>query len=170
MLYLVDGHWGNWSNYETCSKTCGSGTQSRFRTCLYDSVAPHGVACPGVNSQRQTCNSNACPGMYMSEKLFIFTSKIYIVHTRHINPCLSSTQDDQSLHKWKFADGTLRIKSKHIKTLSIETDSSLTFLQIFPLGEFKCMQLLKMIKLWKLSSNAHFCTVCYICVSFLQLW
>ena len=60
---VVDGNWGQWSAWNTCSKTCEQGTQSRTRKC--DSPVPRygGKLCEGKSNQAQVCNKNIpCPG------------------------------------------------------------------------------------------------------------
>jgi len=48
-----------WSSWSTCSKACGGGAQTQTRTVLV--AAAHGGApCPTL-SQRQACNTQACP-------------------------------------------------------------------------------------------------------------
>ena len=56
----IDGSWGAWSAWGTCSVSCGGGTQSRSRLC--DSPAPSGggAACPGSSSENSTCNNQIC--------------------------------------------------------------------------------------------------------------
>jgi len=56
----VNGYFSNWSAWSTCSKTCGSGTQTRSRT--YTPAINGGVdlANRNVLSESQTCNTQAC--------------------------------------------------------------------------------------------------------------
>ncbi|XP_013411289.1 uncharacterized protein LOC106174328 isoform X4 [Lingula anatina] len=61
----VDGQWSQWSNWGTCSVTCGGGSRSRTRSCSDPAPAFGGSPCPGSPPDTQTdtesCNSNACP-------------------------------------------------------------------------------------------------------------
>jgi hypothetical protein len=47
---------GGWTDWGTCSKTCGGGTQAR--TCT--NPAPSGGGAPCAGSGSQTCNTQAC--------------------------------------------------------------------------------------------------------------
>ncbi|XP_056004586.1 IgGFc-binding protein-like [Ostrea edulis] len=58
----VDGAWTSWENWGTCTVTCGSGSQSRPRTCTDPSPQYGGADCAGDNSEfKQGCNPSACP-------------------------------------------------------------------------------------------------------------
>merc|ERR1712048_657104 len=46
--------WTPWTPWTDCSVTCGSGTQSRSRTC------PVKDACPGLPSETKGCEKDAC--------------------------------------------------------------------------------------------------------------
>lgn len=48
---------GNWSAWSTCSKTCGSGTQTR--SCTNPARANGGADCFGAT--QQSCNTQSCP-------------------------------------------------------------------------------------------------------------
>lgn len=48
-----------WSNWSTCSKSCGTGSQTRTAT-ITRNPANGGDACPAL-SQSQDCNTQACP-------------------------------------------------------------------------------------------------------------
>ena len=56
----VEGSWGSWRPWSSCSKTCGGGTQTRGRLC--DSPAPvyGGGDCRGDQSQEKQCNTHSC--------------------------------------------------------------------------------------------------------------
>ena len=56
-----DGNWGDWSGWSSCSKTCGSGTQTQNRTCNKPEPANGGAPCNGSDSDSQLCNIDPCP-------------------------------------------------------------------------------------------------------------
>lgn len=60
----VNGSYSNWTGWSVCSKTCGSGTQSRTRT--YNSAANGGVDLTDktLTSESQTCNTQSCAAAY----------------------------------------------------------------------------------------------------------
>ena len=61
LIILVDCTWNSWSAWETCSISCGNGTQERNRT---KNAAQHGGAdCVGSDTESQFCNTNPCPGL-----------------------------------------------------------------------------------------------------------
>ncbi|XP_033738097.1 SCO-spondin-like isoform X2 [Pecten maximus] len=55
----IDGVWALWSNWTTCSVTCGGGLQDRERTC----EGPYygGANCTGEETQERKCNTHFCP-------------------------------------------------------------------------------------------------------------
>ena len=59
----VNCSWDTWTAWETCSVTCGGGTQDRNREVGQDALFG-GSDCTGDNEETQSCNSNGCPGMY----------------------------------------------------------------------------------------------------------
>ena len=59
----VEGSWGSWADWTSCSRVCKGGTETRRRLC--DSPAPaHGGAdCQGDESEERPCNTHYCvPG------------------------------------------------------------------------------------------------------------
>ncbi|XP_020613183.1 mucin-like protein [Orbicella faveolata] len=58
---IVNGGWSNWGPWGGCSLSCGSGVQSRTRTCTNPPPANAGVDCQGDSSLTQACNTNKCP-------------------------------------------------------------------------------------------------------------
>ncbi|XP_044178030.1 A disintegrin and metalloproteinase with thrombospondin motifs adt-1-like isoform X2 [Acropora millepora] len=58
----IDGNWGEWSKWGTCTKTCKQGKQSRTRVCNSPSPQYGGNKCQGDSSQFQDCNRHVpCP-------------------------------------------------------------------------------------------------------------
>ena len=63
MYSTVDCTWGAWSAWETCSLTCGNGTQERNRTITQEALNG-GTDCTGNETETQSCNTFGCPGKY----------------------------------------------------------------------------------------------------------
>ncbi|KAL4222957.1 A disintegrin and metalloproteinase with thrombospondin motifs 14 [Mactra antiquata] len=59
--HAVDGQWGSWSNFSSCSHTCGKGLKSRSRLCNNPPPSGGGDSCPGSSRQFYVCqHSNDC--------------------------------------------------------------------------------------------------------------
>merc|ERR1712240_39658 len=56
----VDGGWSQWSNFTTCTKTCGTGIQYRYRKCNNPIPIHGGAQCVGESYSAQKCNTNPC--------------------------------------------------------------------------------------------------------------
>ncbi|XP_014068126.2 A disintegrin and metalloproteinase with thrombospondin motifs 2 isoform X1 [Salmo salar] len=59
-----DGGWGVWSQFGSCTHTCGGGVQFRNRKCDNPRPANGGRTCLGANYQFQLCNSQECEELY----------------------------------------------------------------------------------------------------------
>jgi len=57
----VNGNWGCWSEYRSCSKTCGRGHQNRSRSCDNPAPAHGGKDCFGKEEMTTDCNIWPCP-------------------------------------------------------------------------------------------------------------
>uniref|UniRef100_A0A673CX17 Thrombospondin-1-like n=1 Tax=Sphaeramia orbicularis TaxID=375764 RepID=A0A673CX17_9TELE len=57
----INGNWGPWSPWDTCSLTCGGGQQTRKRLCNDPVPKYGGKDCVGDAKDTQTCNKKACP-------------------------------------------------------------------------------------------------------------
>ena len=66
LFNLVHGNWADWGSWETCSLTCGTGSQNRTRTCTNPTPDHGGNPCTGDASESQDCNTNPCPSKYFT--------------------------------------------------------------------------------------------------------
>ena len=69
---LVDGGFSPWSDWSTCTKTCGIGEMTRSRTCtepapsvpepdtVFDDLSVAGHNCTGNYIQMKSCNIQPC--------------------------------------------------------------------------------------------------------------
>ncbi len=75
----LDGNWTMWSNWASCSVTCGNGTISRTRFCTNPSPANGGSNCNGTATEQKFCSLALC-----KISKFFFTSydtaPIYTTH------------------------------------------------------------------------------------------
>lgn len=70
-----------WSQWSSCSVTCGQGSQVRTRTC----VSPYGSHCSGPLRESRVCNNTApCPGSVSHRH---WTSELYLSSFRAENCC-----------------------------------------------------------------------------------
>ncbi|MDP2692988.1 MAG: DNRLRE domain-containing protein [bacterium] len=58
----VSGGWSSWGLYDSCSATCGGGSQTRTRACSNPYPAYGGTNCSGVSIESIACNTGACTG------------------------------------------------------------------------------------------------------------
>lgn len=57
----VDGGWGNWSDYNNCSRHCGGGVSMQTRQCDHPAPAHGGTFCVGERTRYKICNIDPCP-------------------------------------------------------------------------------------------------------------
>lgn len=74
LILSVNGQWSGWKPWSGCTRSCGSGIQTRARTCTNPSPAHGGQDCVGLGDETRPCNNNHCPG-----KLQDFSTGIVLV-------------------------------------------------------------------------------------------
>ncbi|CAD5118464.1 DgyrCDS7169 [Dimorphilus gyrociliatus] len=57
----INGGWSAWSNWGSCSVTCGAGTRGRTRQCNNPSPSEGGSECSGSGGDSEECTMSACP-------------------------------------------------------------------------------------------------------------
>ncbi|XP_066533975.1 hemicentin-1 [Hoplias malabaricus] len=57
----VNGNWGPWNSWGSCSRTCNGGQMRRYRTCDNPRPANGGRACAGTDTEIQKCSTASCP-------------------------------------------------------------------------------------------------------------
>jgi len=57
----INGKWGGWGPWSTCSKTCGLGEKSRTRACNSPAPKNGGKSCEGTDVDKDECNLKECP-------------------------------------------------------------------------------------------------------------
>ncbi|XP_061197247.1 A disintegrin and metalloproteinase with thrombospondin motifs 6-like [Saccostrea echinata] len=56
----VDGSWGQWSEWDMCTRTCGGGIESSFRRCNDPEPRHGGKYCVGQRKRYRSCNIETC--------------------------------------------------------------------------------------------------------------
>ena len=61
---LVDGGLSDWSEWSTCTKSCGTGTTTRSKTCTNPTPQHRGKDCTGLGDTKEEkdCNPTQCAG------------------------------------------------------------------------------------------------------------
>uniref|UniRef100_A0A8C3P7I2 ADAM metallopeptidase with thrombospondin type 1 motif 20 n=1 Tax=Chrysemys picta bellii TaxID=8478 RepID=A0A8C3P7I2_CHRPI len=57
----VDGEWGPWGPYNSCSRTCGGGIKSTTRLCNRPEPRNGGKYCVGRRMKFRSCSTDSCP-------------------------------------------------------------------------------------------------------------
>lgn len=76
---LVNGGWGAWTSWNSCSLTCGGGTQTRSRSCSNPAPQYGGLSCTGSTTSTQNCNTQNCPSKILNTSWHQTTSFILCV-------------------------------------------------------------------------------------------
>ena len=63
-LFLVDGGLTKWSEFNACSVTCGTGVQTRQRSCTNPSPKNNGKECTDALTEEKDCFNKHCPSKF----------------------------------------------------------------------------------------------------------
>ncbi|KAJ6633267.1 A disintegrin and metalloproteinase with thrombospondin motifs 9 [Pseudolycoriella hygida] len=79
-IQKIDGGWGPFTPYDSCSRTCGGGVQSATRECNSPVPANGGKYCIGNRIKYKSCNTQECPSDaadFRGEQCANFNNKNY---------------------------------------------------------------------------------------------
>jgi len=79
-MFLLDGEWSNWSEWDNCTVECGGGNQTRTRTCTNPEPS-NGSGCSGEDTEIQICNDEPCGGgnfQILKLKFFVISFSLKI--------------------------------------------------------------------------------------------
>ena len=71
LLNIVNGGFTLWTQWSTCTRTCGGGTTTRQRFCTNPAPANGGLTCAqqqatiGNAVETISCNTQGCPSKYI---------------------------------------------------------------------------------------------------------
>ena len=86
LLCIVNGNWGVWGAWSSCSMTCGSGTLTRSRSCDNPAPANGGYYCPGNMYDTTQCFKTTCPIIYVIIECFPSSALISFAPFMNLNP------------------------------------------------------------------------------------
>ena len=84
LIVTVDCDWTSWSDWSSCSKTCGAGVREKSRqvkTTAQNDGSPinlrFGSPCSGSARQTESCNIQECPGNTSNKKIDMFHTLLW---------------------------------------------------------------------------------------------
>ena len=68
LIVTVDCRWTSWSDWTSCSKTCGAGVREKSRQ-VQTPARNGGSQCLGSPKQIESCNDQDCPSKFKNGNL-----------------------------------------------------------------------------------------------------
>ena len=82
ILVPTECHWGDFGDWTGCSKDCGGGRRSRFRTRvrvnMIESLSDNDD-CKGYDEETEDCNSHDCRGKNLSQIFVLSLNFSYVL-------------------------------------------------------------------------------------------
>ena len=70
--FSVNGGYTDWDPWSPCTGYCGSGLQTRTRSCSNPEPAYNGAGCAGASEETQDCeHSTPCSGLFIDTVHFV---------------------------------------------------------------------------------------------------
>ena len=79
----MDGVWGAWEKWSSCTKTCGKGNKTRKRKCNNPAPLFGGQNCQGDDAEMEACNVKECPGKKYD--LYLMVTIVALVRRTSMN-------------------------------------------------------------------------------------
>lgn len=77
--FTVDGHWGSWSPWSSCSVTCEKGVQLRNRSCDHPAPMYNGTNCTGTDQESKPCDTGKnCPRTFFVVVFIVFKYDFFL--------------------------------------------------------------------------------------------
>ncbi|XP_069134342.1 uncharacterized protein [Argopecten irradians] len=100
-ISLVNGGWSRWSNFGSCSLTCGQGYRIRTRTCDNPTPQHGGRDCDGDEENVTTCSNTWCTGIMIAVvavfvALLLAVAVIFLIKRKRLTKAKS--EDDPQHH------------------------------------------------------------------------
>ncbi|KAL5251920.1 hypothetical protein ACHWQZ_G014901 [Mnemiopsis leidyi] len=108
----IDGGWSNYGGWTECTETCGTGTQTRTRTCTNPAPLYGGADCTGTAEETQECNTKPCPSRFAAG----WVEKIQIFQLTEDGRAIVHGQNVQ-----KHVEQEHRLELGHVQTLLLNT-------------------------------------------------
>ena len=83
ICFIAASGWSVWSNWESCSGSCGQGTTMRNRSCNSLDTSE----CTGGSFESQSCSLNPCPG---EAHIFDYLISIFVEEVSLLSSCTMS--------------------------------------------------------------------------------
>ena len=102
----VNGQWSEWGKYSACTKSCGTGSETRTRTCTNPAPSAEGNPCQGSSSESRNCNTFDCPSKYLllytlfqfKIVLLIGLIKTFLHFHQNLGPCVNKESWCEEIH------------------------------------------------------------------------
>ncbi|KXJ07705.1 Mucin-like protein [Exaiptasia diaphana] len=114
----MNGNFTEWSNWTSCSLSCGNGTRYRSRSCTNPAPAHGGKNCTGPYKETKNCNTQSCPVTLKNSVILRFhgSNQYWQDLSGFLSPVLQDASKSRWVRCWRAAfDGWNVTKTFHPK-------------------------------------------------------
>ena len=106
--FSVNGRWSLWATWSACSKTCGTGTKTRKRSCTNPPPQNGGKDCKGIDKQTKSCLLKACPSKFTPPPPPLYVPTIHFLKVENDHRSKFSNLSNWKEEAWKKKLGLQR--------------------------------------------------------------